>query len=130
MFFSNAIATDLAYFSANFRSFLSKQVVKPVVQAIDETNQLLRKSGANFSIGTSPVDVLIMAMDQKPDLRFSKMPYLLPFLRIHPNQTLLVNKLRQFVQQPFVMHETIGIKSNTSFEKITGLLLLFISFPR
>lgn len=106
----------------NLRVFLCKYVVAPIVQSIDETNVLLAQSAANFSIGASAVEVLRMAMDQKPDLRFSKMPYLLPFLQIHPNQTLLVHKLRQFAQKPFLLHETIVAKSEANFERI-GLLI-------
>ncbi|KAI6176775.1 hypothetical protein M3Y97_00835300 [Aphelenchoides bicaudatus] len=118
--FNNAVVSDLTYFSANLRNFLSNNVVKPLLRDIEETNKLLAQSAANFSIGTSAVDLLVMAMMQKPDLNSTKMPYLLPFLRIHSNQTLLIHKMREFAHRPFVLHETLGSgsKSKTSFEKL------------
>lgn len=92
------------------------------MRAIDETNNILAQSNANFSIGNSPVEVLVMAMDQKPDLRLTKLPFLLPFLRIHQNQMLLVDTMRKFIHEPFVLHETLGgIKANSSFDKLSGL---------
>jgi hypothetical protein len=95
--------------------------LKPIVRAIDETNNFLAQSNANFSIGNSPVEVLVMAMDQKPDLRLTKLPFLLPFLRIHQNQMLLVDTMRAFINKPFVLHETLGVmKGNSSFDKLSG----------
>jgi hypothetical protein len=108
------VLSDLAFFSANLRSFLANSVVKPILKEIDETNILLAQSAAKFSVGTSPVDVLIMGMTQKPDLQSTKLPYLLPFLRIHSDQILLVNRMKDFAQKPFVLHESVGIKSTTN----------------
>jgi hypothetical protein len=35
-------------------------VVKPILKEIEETNLMLAQLKASFSVGTSPVDVLIM----------------------------------------------------------------------
>ncbi|KAI6241525.1 hypothetical protein M3Y99_00311200 [Aphelenchoides fujianensis] len=97
---NDAFYTDLMRYSMNLRLFVNKNVIKPLIVAMEDVNRALVRSHANFSVGNSSVELLQMAMEQKPELRQTKIPFLIPYLRVHTNQAYLVHRIRELAQDP------------------------------
>jgi len=106
--FNDSLHKELAHFSSNWRILIKHNILVPFIEAVDSTNEILARSHNQsttahpLTIGSSKssVQVLEMALQQNPQLCGTRLPFLLPFLRIHPNQEYLVERVRKFIQVP------------------------------
>ncbi|KAI6187947.1 hypothetical protein M3Y98_00300700 [Aphelenchoides besseyi] len=95
---NDPVYLDLMRYSVNLKLFISKNLWKPLLTAMNNVNQALADNHATFSIDNGNVEMLQMALEQKPELRLTKIPYLIPYLRVHANQAYLVHRIRQLTR--------------------------------
>ncbi|CAO4370565.1 unnamed protein product [Caenorhabditis nigoni] len=86
------------------RAWIRNTVILPLSQHIDKVNKLLDKEHANppLRIGSSSVDALKLAAMERDALKSSDLPFLLPFLSVHPNQKYLVSRIKELSASQFM----------------------------
>ncbi|VDO82047.1 unnamed protein product [Haemonchus placei] len=87
------------------RAWLVNTILEPLNQRIKETNAKLEKEHASppIKIGFSSVDALQAAMVNRPELLDTMLPYILPFLHVHSNQSYLVSRISELAADKFMM---------------------------
>uniref|UniRef100_A0A8R1HZK8 Transmembrane protein 209 n=1 Tax=Caenorhabditis japonica TaxID=281687 RepID=A0A8R1HZK8_CAEJA len=86
------------------RVWIRNTIIEPLVKHIDEVNKILEKEHANpiLRIGSSSIDALKLAAMERDSLKSSNLPFLLPFLNVHSNQSYLVSRLRELNSHQFM----------------------------
>ncbi|KAK5984485.1 Transmembrane protein [Trichostrongylus colubriformis] len=96
---------DLARGEQRLRAWLVNTILEPLHQRIKETNLKLEKEHASppIKIGVSSVEALQAAMVNRPELLDTMLPYILPFLQVHSNQSYLVSRISELAADKFMM---------------------------
>lgn len=96
---------DLVRGEQRLRAWLVNTILEPLAIRIKQTNSKLDKEHANppIKIGASSVEVLQTAMVSRPELLDTMLPYILPFLHVHVNQSYLVNRISELSADKFMM---------------------------
>lgn len=79
------------------RIWICNTIFRPLVEKVDETNQLLSSkfSFLHLKVGSSTPDVMKSSLASKPELCNTFLPFILPYLSIHSNQNYLVQRIRR-----------------------------------
>uniref|UniRef100_A0A7I5E929 Transmembrane protein 209 n=1 Tax=Haemonchus contortus TaxID=6289 RepID=A0A7I5E929_HAECO len=96
---------ELARCEQRLRAWLVNTILEPLNQRIKETNAKLEKEHASppIKIGFSSVEALQAAMVNRPELLDTMLPYILPFLHVHSNQSYLVSRISELAADKFMM---------------------------
>ncbi|KHJ76149.1 hypothetical protein OESDEN_24232, partial [Oesophagostomum dentatum] len=96
---------DLIRGEQRLRAWIVNTILEPLDKRIKETNTKLDKehSSPPLKIGVSSVEVLQSAMTTRPELLDTMLPYILPFLSVHTNQSYLVGRISELAADKFMM---------------------------
>jgi hypothetical protein len=85
--------SELEAYELKLRIWICNTIVRPLLDKIDELNNMLAEKHTNLHIriGQSPLDML---QTHKAELCNSWLPFILPYISAHNNQTYLVNRVR------------------------------------
>ncbi|VDP55619.1 unnamed protein product [Heligmosomoides polygyrus] len=97
--------SDLIHGEQRLRAWLVNTILEPLHVRIKETNLKLDKEHASppIRIGVSSAEALQAAMVSRPELIDTMLPYILPFLRVHTNQSYLVSRISELAADKFMM---------------------------
>lgn len=86
------------------RAWIRNTIILPLAQHIEKVNKVLDKEHASppLRVGFSSVDALKLAAIERDSLKSSDLPFLLPFLSVHPNQKYLVNRVKELSASQFM----------------------------
>jgi hypothetical protein len=89
--------SDLESYELKLRIWLCNTIIRPLVDKIDELNSILTEKHSNIHvrIGQSSLDEI---QSHKADLYNTILPFILPYLRVHSNQSYVVNRVRSLSQ--------------------------------
>ena len=90
-------------YEIKLRIWMCNTIVRPLLEKIDELNKMLVEKYSNLHIrmGQSSLDAI---QTHKVDLGNTWLPFLLPYIRVHSNQTYLVNRVRTLAQNIALEH--------------------------
>ncbi|KIH55011.1 hypothetical protein ANCDUO_14840 [Ancylostoma duodenale] len=96
---------DLIRGEQRLRAWLVNTILEPLDKRIKETNTKLEKehSSPPLKIGVSSVEALQSSMASRPELLDTMLPYILPFLSVHSNQSYLVGRISELAADKFMM---------------------------
>ncbi|EPB77211.1 hypothetical protein ANCCEY_03737 [Ancylostoma ceylanicum] len=96
---------DLIRGEQRLRAWIVNTILEPLDKRIKETNTKLEKehSSPPLKIGVSSVEVLQSSMASRPELLDTMLPYILPFLSVHSNQSYLVGRISELAADKFMM---------------------------
>ncbi|CAA79539.2 uncharacterized protein CELE_B0464.6 [Caenorhabditis elegans] len=86
------------------RAWIRNTILEPLAEHIDKVNKILDKEHANppLRVGVSSVDALKLAAIERDSLKSSDLPFLLPFLSVHPNQKYLISRIKELCATQFM----------------------------
>ncbi|PAV86720.1 hypothetical protein WR25_18084 [Diploscapter pachys] len=86
------------------RVWVVNTVLTPLTKAVAELNHLLEQERITPSlrIGSSSVDTLKLALHERPKLRSSALPFIIPYLSVHNNQAYIVQRISELASNPFM----------------------------
>ncbi|KAJ1374149.1 hypothetical protein KIN20_036771 [Parelaphostrongylus tenuis] len=87
------------------RAWIVNTILEPLDRRIKKTNSKLEKehSSPPLRIGTSSVETLQTALVSRPELLDTMLPYIIPFLSVHSNQSYLVGRISELASDMFMM---------------------------
>ncbi|VDM56688.1 unnamed protein product [Angiostrongylus costaricensis] len=87
------------------RAWIVNTILEPLDRRIKETNSKLEKehSSPPLRIGVSSVETLQAALVSRPELLDTMLPYILPFLSVHNNQSYLVGRISELASDKLIM---------------------------
>uniref|UniRef100_A0A1I7XTE8 Transmembrane protein 209 n=1 Tax=Heterorhabditis bacteriophora TaxID=37862 RepID=A0A1I7XTE8_HETBA len=95
---------DLQRGEHRLRAWIVNTIIGPLNMKIKEVNAILEKEHISppLHIDSSSVDTLLAAINDRPTLLDTALPYILPYLSCHANQAYLVARISELAADPFM----------------------------
>jgi len=91
------LPAELNALELKLRIWICNTIIRPLVCKVEELNSLFSEkfSGLHIRVGTSTTETLKNVLSHKPELCTTVLPFVLPYLQLHQNQSYLIRRIRE-----------------------------------